>query len=128
MLNHAKPLRIGALPVWTGLAACLVSCASPSLGNAPPAVVDECRREVADLTNRERLPPPDESLPDDPGPEATTIDEARTARAEGTGTNLADWPEDVLVYRCFTSRGVVLTEEQAAALAEWQERRADGQR
>lgn len=100
----------------------LAACASPSIGNAPPAVVDECRREIADLTDRERLPPADESLAEEPGTEATTIDEARAARADLEGSGLANWPEDALLYRCFTSRGVVLTEEQATVLAEWQGR------
>jgi hypothetical protein len=110
-----------------GIACCLLlaACASPSIGNAPPAVVDECRREVAALTDRDRLPPLDESLPDDAGPEGTTIDEARTAQAELEGSSLAAWPEDALLYRCFPSRGIVLTEEQATVLAEWQSRTDD---
>jgi hypothetical protein len=49
-------------------------------------------------------------------------DQARTAQAELEGSSLASWPEDALLYRCFTSRGVVLTEEQATVLAEWQSR------
>lgn len=100
----------------------LAACAAPSIGNAPPAIVDECRREIADLSDRERMPPVDESLPEEPGPEATTIDEARAARAELEGSGLANWPEDALLYRCFSSRGVVLTEAQATVLAEWQGR------
>lgn len=110
------------------IAGCLLlaACASPSIGNAPPAVVDECRREIADLTRREQLSPLDESLPEESGTEATTIDEARTARAELEGSSLASWPEDALLYRCFTSRGVVLTEDQATVLAEWQARTNDG--
>jgi hypothetical protein len=110
------------------IACCLLlaACASPSIGNAPPAVVDECRREIADLAGREQLPAPDESLREESVQETTTIDEARTARAELEGSSFASWPEDALLYRCFTSRGVVLTEEQAAVLAEWQGRTENG--
>lgn len=117
-ISSSRRLRGRAVACYLALA----GCASPSIGNAPPAVVDECRREVADLSDRERLPPPDESLPRASGPEATTIDEARAARAELEGSSLASWPEDALLYRCFTSRGIVLTEEQATVLAEWQSR------
>jgi hypothetical protein len=109
----------------TGVAAgCLLlaACASPSMGNAPPAVVEACQREVATLTDREYLPPLDESLPEEPGPEANTIDEARAAQAELEGSSLAAWPEDALLYQCFTSRGVVLTKEQATVLVEWHSR------
>lgn len=99
------------------------ACASPSVGNAPPAIVEECRREIADLTDRERLPPLEESFPEEPGPqESTGIEEDRAAEAERDGSSLAAWPEDALLYRCFTSRGVVLTEEQATVLAQWQSR------
>lgn len=98
------------------------ACASPSIGNAPPAVVEQCRAEVAELTDSDRLPPLDESLPEEAGPETEVIEEARAARRSLDGSGLASWPEDALLYRCFTSRGVVLTEEQAAVLAQWQSR------
>lgn len=107
-----------------GAAGCLLAagCAAPPAGNAPPAIVEECRLEVQSLTDADRLPPIDESLPEQPGGEAETIDDARIAKRELEGSGLADWPEEALLYRCFTSRGVVLTEEQAAVLAEWQQR------
>lgn len=122
-ISSLRPVRSGpSLPGVTVGCLLLAACASPTIGNAPPAVVDECRREVAILTDREYLPPVDESMPEKPGPEANTIDEARAARSELEGSSLAAWPEDALLYRCFTSRGVVLTEEQATVLAEWQSR------
>ena len=99
----------------------LSACASSSIGNAPPAVVDECRREVAELTDRD-VPPLDATLPEERGTDLDTIDDARVARAELEGSGLAAWPEDALLYRCFSSRGVVLTEAQATVLAEWQSR------
>lgn len=113
-------------PVPAGVAAacCLLvaGCASPPAGNAPPAIVEECRVEVEQLTDADRMPPIDESMPERPGGETETIDAARVARSELDGSSLASWPEEALLYRCFTSRGVVLTEEQAAVLAEWQQR------
>ena len=98
------------------------SCASPSVDNAPPAIVEECRQEVGELTDPDRLPPVDDSLPERPSGEFEPIDDARQAQREQDGSSLASWPEEVLLYRCLTSRGVVLTEEQATVLAEWQSR------
>lgn len=100
----------------------LSGCVTPSAGNAPPAVVDECRQEIADLTALAEQPTEDPTLPEEPGPEATAIDDARAAKEETGGGGLANWPEDALLYRCLAGRGVVLTEEQANLLAEWQGR------
>lgn len=121
-----RPRKAGS-----AIAACFLlaaGCASPSIGNAPPAVVEECRLEVEQLTHTDRLPPLDESLPEQPGGEAEVIDDARLAKREREGSGLATWPKEVLLYRCFTSRGVVLTEEQATVLAEWQSRTDTGTR
>jgi hypothetical protein len=101
---------------------CLSACASRSIANAPPAVAEECRREVADIMATEPAPPLDAALRDEQGPTDTPLDDARTAREELQGPPVSDWPEDALLYRCFVSRGVELTEQQASVIAEWQGR------
>ncbi|MEX2125774.1 MAG: hypothetical protein WD795_17935 [Woeseia sp.] len=101
--------------------ALLPSCGTPQFSNAPPATVEDCRREVAILTDRDALPPQDDPLS---GPAAESIpdpiEDARTAKEVAGGAGLATWPEEALLYRCLASRGIELTAEQAAMLTEWE--------
>jgi hypothetical protein len=103
------------------VAACslLSSCGTQQVTNAPPAIVEDCQREVAILTDREIVPVQDDPLR---GPEATPdpIEDARAAKEVAGGAGLATWPEEALLYRCLRSRGVQLTPEQAEMLAEWE--------
>lgn len=106
----------------SAIIAALSSCAPEPIRNAPPAVVEECRREADLLTE------PDPSLVrNDPMREGGTessevIEDARAAEAESERVGLGDWPREVLVYRCLVGEGVELTPEQAAELAEWERR------
>jgi len=114
-----------------GLTACalLSSCAPAEFANAPAEVVEDCRREVSLLTDREIVESPDDfrgpALESTPDP----VEDARRAREEVSGgASLTSWPEEALMYRCLESRGVVLTEDQAELLAEWEgELGEDGQ-
>lgn len=109
------------------LASCVLiaSCGTTEVPNAPPSVVEDCRREVAAIARAdEQLPPDDQPPGDDAGPTDDILDEARAARREVRQEGLADWPAEVLLYRCLTSRGVLLTDEQARELARWEVRSA----
>jgi hypothetical protein len=122
-------MRVSAAAI--GLTACtlLSSCATEEFANAPAEVVEDCRREVSLLTDREVVEsqddfrgPPLESTPD-------PIEDARRAKEVSGGASLTSWPEEALMYRCLESRGVVLTEDQAELLAEWEgELEQDGPR
>jgi hypothetical protein len=99
----------------------LASCATREFPNAPPAVAEDCRREVALLTDREILPAQEDPLR---GPAADSapdpIEDAREAQKVSGGANLSAWPEEALMYRCLESRGVELTFEQKQMLDEWE--------
>lgn len=111
---------------------CLVlvaSCETTEIANAPPSVVEDCRREVALITEREPELARMDRLPGgEAGPTGDVLDEARTAREEAEQEGLAGWPEDALLYRCLASRGVELTDEQARTLAEWERSEEPGER
>lgn len=112
-------MRVAAAAI--GFTACtlLASCATEEFTNASPEVVDDCRREVALLTDRDLIESQDDlrgpTLESTPDP----VEDARRAKEAAGGGGLPSWPEEVLMYRCLESRGVVLTEEQAQMLAEW---------
>jgi hypothetical protein len=105
-----------------GLTACVLlsSCATEEFANASPEVVEDCRREVSLLTDREVVDSDDDlrgpALESTPDP----TEDARRAKEVSGGTILTSWPEEALMYRCLESRGVVLTEDQAEMLAEWE--------
>ncbi len=100
----------------------LPACSTtPQFPGAPPDVVEDCRRQVTVLTEG------------DPGSRGTeplageteqrgggVIDEARAAREDAEGRNLAAWPAEVLLYRCLAARGVELDDAQKRELAEWE--------
>ena len=114
----ASVITAGALVATLTLPACSTA---PQFPGAPPDVVEDCRRQVTMLTEGD--PGVQESEPlagetEEPG--GDVIDEARAARADAEARNLADWPEDVLLYRCLAGRGVELDEKQARELAEWE--------
>lgn len=100
----------------------LASCATEDYANIPPAVVDDCQREVSLLTERDGLEVQEnslqgaalESLPD-------PIEDAREARRDA-GTDITTWPEEALLYRCFESRGIELDAAQAELLEQWRGR------
>jgi hypothetical protein len=100
----------------------LSSCATEEFANASPEVAEDCRREVAILTDRDALSSGSDPL-QGPAPEGTPdpIEGARRANEVAGGANLASWPEEALMYRCLKSRGVALTGEQAELLAEWEQ-------
>lgn len=115
----------GVTFITTGALLCalaLPGChTTPQFAGAPPDVVEDCRRQVAVMTEG------------DPGLAGTeplggsteergggVIDEARAAREEADARNLAAWPEEVLLYRCLAGRGVALDDKQARELAEWE--------
>lgn len=104
----------------TAVAAVIVACATEEFAGVPAGVVDDCRREVALLADR------DPSAENDPfrGPslESTPepIEDAREAQEVAGGASLDEWPEDALMYRCLASRGAQLTPDQEAVLAEWE--------
>lgn len=103
--------------------ALLSSCVAEQITNAPPEVVEGCRREIAILTNREPIRRQGGTLQGTGSePAQNTIDDARIAKDEAAKTGLASWPDDVLLYRCLESRGIVLTPEQSRALAEWEQK------
>lgn len=114
--------RVTVESLTIGCCALVAACGAPQITNAPPEVVEGCRREIAILTGRDPALTQDDALRS-PGsePTQTTIDDARIAREEADGTGRAGWPDDVLMYRCLESRGIVLTPEQARVLAEWEE-------
>lgn len=110
-------------PIAGAVIACvtaLSSCGTQQYANVPPAIAEDCQREVAILADREALPTEDDSLR---GPAAEAIpdpiEDARTAQGVAGGAGLDTWPEEALLYRCFTRRGVELTPEQAEMLAKW---------
>jgi hypothetical protein len=71
----------------------------------------------------EAVPMEDDSLRGPAGEAAPDpIEDARTAQGVAGGAGLDTWPEEALLYRCFTSRGVELTPEQAEMLAEWEQK------
>lgn len=113
-------MRVPAAAI--GLTACtlLSSCATEEFANASPEVVEDCRREVSLLTDREVVESPDDfrgpALESTPDP----VEDARRAKEASRGASLTSWPEEALMYRCLESRGVVLTEDQAELLAEWE--------
>lgn len=101
--------------------AALTSCrTAPEFPNAPPDVVEDCRRQVVVMTER------DPGLATEPLPDRTTeqgedvIGDARAAREEAEVENLSTWPEEILLYRCLAARGVELAPEQARELAAWE--------
>lgn len=100
----------------------LSSCATEEYANASPEVTEDCRREVAILTDRDALSTGNDPLRG-PAMEGTPdpIDDARRANEVAGGAGLASWPEEALMYRCLKSRGVTLTGEQAELLAEWEQ-------
>lgn len=109
--------------VCPALACCafLASCGPTEVANAPPAMLEDCRREVAAITEiRREVPPSDQPPPGEVGPTDEVLDDARAGRQEARQAGIAAWPEEVLLYRCLASRGVMLTDEQARELAEWQ--------
>lgn len=97
----------------------LSSCGTQQVTNASPEIVEDCQREVAILTDREIVPAQDDPLR---GPDAVPdpIEDARAAKEVAGGAGVTAWPEEALLYRCFRSRGVQLTPEQAEMLAEWE--------
>jgi len=121
-------MRVSAAAI--GLTACtlLSSCATEEFANASAQVVEDCRREVSLLTDSEVVEPQDDfrgpALESTPDP----VEDARRAKEVAGGASLTSWPEEALMYRCLESRGVVLTEDQAEVLAEWEgEPEQDGQ-
>lgn len=101
--------------------AALVACATTDVANAPPEVMEDCRREVALISEVEpELTRPEQLPAGEAGPGEEVLDDARAAREEAEQQGLASWPEEVLLYRCLASRGVQLSDEQARTLAEWE--------
>lgn len=121
-----RPVTAGEMAAALGMACALALPAcrtAPEFPGAPPDVVEECRRQVVMLTERDPGLPADDPLA---GPTEErgedVIDEARAARADAEARNLAAWPEDVLLYRCLAARGVDLGPEQVRELEEWEGR------
>ena len=114
------------LRIATGLGAAafavLAACATEDFAGASPVVVEDCRREVRLLTNRDQLSGQDDPL-QGPALESAPepIEDARTAKEVAGGVGFADWPEEALMYRCLRSRGVELSAEQSEMLAEWEQ-------
>lgn len=105
-------------------AAVLAGCSTPRVSNAPPAVVEDCEREVALLTNEQLLAgdsKPLEDIAPEPASEEA-IEDARLARAEAQASDITAWPAEALMYRCLASRGIALEDEQARVLADWERR------
>lgn len=107
------------------LAACLLALAAcrtaPEFPNAPPEVVEDCRRQVLvfmeqdpGISGTEPLSQETTDRDDD------VIEDARAARADAEERDLSRWPEEILLYRCLAGRGVELSPDQARALAEWE--------
>lgn len=102
----------------------LAGCGGRELANVPPEVLEDCRREVALLSEQETSLPPEESLrqpADETLPDP--IEDARAAKEDADEVALSEWPEEALLYRCFLSRGLKLTDEQARTLAQYQDLR-----
>lgn len=120
-------VHVAALGLTTGVL--LSSCASEEFANASAAVVEDCRREVSLLRDREIVAPQDDLR--GPAMESTPdpVEDARRAKEVSGGATLTSWPEEALMYRCLESRGVVLTEDQTEVLSEWEgELERDGPR
>jgi hypothetical protein len=101
--------------------ALLSSCATEEFANASPEVVEDCRREVALLTDREILPAQEDPLRGSAAEsEPQPIEDARAAQEVSGGAALSSWPEEALMYRCLESRGVELTPQQEQMLGEWE--------
>lgn len=100
----------------------LPACSTaPQFPGAPPDVVEDCRRQVTVLTERDPGTPGTEPLASESDERGSgVIDEARAAREDAESRNLAAWPEEVLLYRCLAARGVELDDKQARELAEWE--------
>lgn len=107
----------------------LAACATEEFAGAPSMVVDDCQREVRLLTNRDQLTGQDDPL-QGPALESTPdpIEDARAAKEVAGGVGFADWPEEALMYRCLRSRGVELSADQEAMLAEWEQQAESGRR
>jgi hypothetical protein len=103
--------------------ALLAACATgEEFAGASPVVVEDCRREVTLLTERDQLTGEDDPL-QGPALESAPepIEDARAAREVAGGAGFADWPEEALMYRCLRSRGVELSADQSEMLAEWEQ-------
>lgn len=118
-------MRWIAMVVATATAA-LSACATEEYAGASPVVVEDCRREVALLADREILTAQDDPL-QGPALESAPepIEDARAAREVAGGAGSDEWPEEALMYRCLRSRGVDLTADQSEMLAEWESRAED---
>jgi hypothetical protein len=110
-------MRVFAAAIALTVCFLLSSCATEEFANASAEVVEDCRREVSLLRDDELIEPPDDLRGPDSAPDP--IEDARRAKEVSGSTVLTSWPEEALMYRCFESRGVVLTEDQAEMLAEW---------
>lgn len=110
-------MRVSAIAIGLTVCFLLFSCATEEFGNASAEVAEDCRREVSLLRDDDLI----ESQDDLRGPDSTPdpVEDARRAKEVSGSTVLTSWPEEALMYRCFESRGVVLTEDQAEMLAEW---------
>jgi hypothetical protein len=112
-------MRVSAAAIGLTVCFLLSSCATEEFANAPVEVVEDCRREVSLLRDDELIESQDDlrgpALESTPDP----VEDARRAKEVSGSTVLTSWPEEALMYRCFESRGVVLTEDQAEMLAEW---------
>jgi len=115
-------MRQIALVVAATAGAVVAACATEEFAGASPVVVEDCRREVALLTDREQLTTPNDPL-QGPAPESTPepIEDARAAREVSGGVGISEWPEEALMYRCLRSRGVELSADQSQMLEEWEQ-------
>jgi hypothetical protein len=115
-------MRRIAIVVGATASAVFAACATEDFAGASPVVVEDCRREVMLLTERDQLTGQDDPL-QGPALESTPepIEDARAARAVAGGVGFADWPEEALMYRCLRSRGVELSADQSEMLAEWEQ-------
>ena len=115
-------MRRIAIVVGATASAALAACATEDFPGASPVVVEDCRREVMLLTERDQLTGQDDPL-QGPALESTPepIEDARAAREVAGGVGFADWPEEALMYRCLRSRGVELSADQSEMLAEWEQ-------
>jgi hypothetical protein len=115
-------MRRTAVMLGAAASAVLAGCATEDFAGASPVVVEDCRREVMLLTERDQLTGQDDPL-QGPALESTPepIEDARTAREVAGGVGFADWPEEALMYRCLQSRGVELSADQSEMLAEWEQ-------
>jgi hypothetical protein len=102
----------------------LAACATaPEFPGAPAEVVEDCRRQVVMLTERDPGAPPTDPLGEETAePAGDVIEDARAAHADARARNLSEWPEDVLLYRCLAARGVELSPEQLRELEKWEGR------